>query len=245
MQDEMRDGRDGGREKADALKTAAEGISGEPEEGRVPEETAAPESFDARNLSAAPELSAEPDTELPPPVKGERAYKNGWHKFLREWVLPFAVEIVVVLFILKFLFFFVVVPTGSMIPTIDEHSLLFATRVHNPENLQYGDVVVFDSDELGITLVKRLVGLPGDTVELIDGQLYRNGEFCSEDYVYYYKAGETLSFTVPEGCYLFFGDNRRGSLDARYWDDPYIDGDKIQGKVIFTIWPFENFGLIH
>ena len=57
-------------------------------------------------------------------------------KILREWVLPFGIEILILLFIIKFLFFFVIVPTGSMIPTIDEGSVLFAFRVHDPEKLE-------------------------------------------------------------------------------------------------------------
>ena len=57
-----------------------------------------------------------------------------------------------------------------------------------------------------------------------------------------YKNGDTGNFVVPEGCFLFLGDNRNGSLDARYWDNPYISGDQIKGKAHFTIWPFDNFG---
>ena len=98
-------------------------------------------------------------------------------KFVKEWVIPFGVEILILLFIIRFLFFFVVVPSGSMIPTIDTASILFATRVHQPENLQRGDIVVFDSEELGLTLVKRLVGLPGDHVVLDDnGKMILNGQ---------------------------------------------------------------------
>ena len=163
-------------------------------------------------------------------------------KFIRGWVIPFGVEILVLLFVIKVLFFFVVVPSGSMIPTIDEASILFATRVHDPAALERGDIVVFQSDELGITLVKRLIGLPGDTVILDNkGKLSINGEPVEEPYVFY-KAAVSGKFQVPEGHYLFFGDNRSGSNDARMWKQPYISGDKIQGKAQFTIWPVANFG---
>ena len=80
--------------------------------------------------------------------------------------------------------------------------------------------MVFDSDELGITLVKRLVGLPGDHVVLDEnGRMTLNGEPVEEPYVFH-KDSRTADFTVPEGHYLFLGDNRSGSNDARMWSQP-------------------------
>lgn len=166
-------------------------------------------------------------------------------KIVKGWVIPFGIEILVLLFVIKVLFFFVVVPSGSMIPTIDEASVLFATRVHDPTTLERGDIVVFQSDELGITLVKRLIGLPGDTVILDkEGKLSINGEPVEEPYVFH-KAAVKGEFHVPEGRYLFLGDNRSGSNDARMWKQPYISGDKIQGKAQFTIWPVAKFGKLN
>ena len=166
-------------------------------------------------------------------------------KVFREWILPFGIEILVVLLLIKFVCFFVIVPTGSMIPTIDEHSFLFALRVRNPEKqLERGDIVVFESDELRKTLVKRLIGMPGDHVVIDDtGALTINDEPYPEPYVKFISR-QSGEFQVPEGCYLFFGDNRSGSMDARSWEQPYISGDKITGKAIFTLWPFENFGVL-
>ena len=63
----------------------------------------------------------------------------------------------------------------------------------------------------------------------------------AEDYVVYqYPMPRT--FDVPEGCYLFMGDNRANSRDARYWENPYVSADAIQGRAIFTLYPFSNFG---
>jgi len=187
--------------------------------------------------SEEPEAPAEQEGEAP--LTPEERLKKLW----KGWILPFGVEILVLLFVIKFLFFFVIVPTGSMIPTIDKASILFATRVRDPEKqLERGDIVVFDSDELGLTLVKRLVGLPGDTVVLDKyGKMTLNGEPVEEPYVFY-RSGLSAEFQVPEGCYLFLGDNRSGSNDARMWEQPYIPGEKICGKAQFTIWPVANFG---
>ncbi|MEG1448482.1 MAG: signal peptidase I [Oscillospiraceae bacterium] len=166
--------------------------------------------------------------------------------FLKEWVIPLAIEVVVVLFIIKYVVFLVNVPSGSMIPTIDEHSWLFARRVHNPQKaLSRGDVVIFDSDEEQKTLIKRLVGMPGETVEVkMNGDIFIDGEKLDEPYVINQETGYEGTFEVPEGHYLFFGDNRSGSWDARYWDNPYISEDDIMGEAGLTILPIRNFGFI-
>lgn len=165
-------------------------------------------------------------------------------KILKEWIIPFGIEILVVLLLLKFAFFLTRVPSGSMLPTIQEHSILFATHMYAPEKtVQRGDILVFESDELGEILIKRVIGLPGDEVTLDHGELYINGERYEEPYVVY---DENFSGTwnVPEGSYLFFGDNRAGSWDARKWSEPYIPEDKLIGEARFTLWPLSNFGFL-
>ena len=77
-------------------------------------------------------------------AKPSYIWKERLRRFTKEWLIPFGTEILALLLIIKFLFFFVIVPSGSMIPTIEKPSVLFATRVHNPEKLQRGDIVVFE-----------------------------------------------------------------------------------------------------
>ena len=165
-------------------------------------------------------------------------------KILREWVIPFLIEIIVVLLLIKYVFFLVRVPTGSMLPTIQEGGWLFATRIHSVEGVERGDILVFYSDELNMTLIKRCIGLPGDHVVVeSNGEVFINGTLLEEPYVVYvsHLPGE---FWVPEGHYLFFGDNRYGSNDARLWDEPYIAGEEITGRAHFTLWPPSNFGFL-
>lgn len=166
-------------------------------------------------------------------------------KIWKEWILPIGVEILVIFLFIKFVAFAVYVPTGSMLPTIQVPSLLVATRVYSPENsVERGDIIAFNSEELEKVLIKRCIGLPGDKIELDDGKLYVNGEYTEEPYVVntYEEDG---SWTVPEGCYFFLGDNRSGSYDAREWEDPYIEAEEIIGEARFTLYPFTNFGLLH
>ena len=168
-----------------------------------------------------------------------------WKRLWKEWILPFGLEILALLLIVKFIFFIAIVPSGSMEPTIQERSALFTLRVHDLEKLERGDVIVFEAEtpELaGTTLIKRLIGLPGDHVEIDEnGAMTNNGEVQSEDYVVYQYAIPSV-FDVPEGYYLFMGDNRANSLDSRYWSDPYVSAESIQGRAVFTLFPFSHFG---
>lgn len=167
-------------------------------------------------------------------------------RLFKEWIIPFGAEILAVVLIVKFVAFFTFVPTGSMEKTIPTKSCVISTRLYDPEkNVKRGDIIVFDSDEQGITLVKRCIGLPGDRVEVkSDGTLYINGELYEEPYALPY-GGYSGEFEVPAGHYLFFGDNRPGSNDARYWDEPYISEEKLIGKARFLLWPLGSFGTLH
>lgn len=99
--------------------------------------------------------------------------------------------------------------------------------------------MVFYSQEENKYLVKRLIGEPGDTVDIRSGSVYINGEYFDEFYV---KSNSeyTGTFNVPENSYFFLGDNRGDSRDARYWENTYIHKDYIIAKVLWKLYP--NFG---
>ncbi|CDH92189.1 Signal peptidase I [Clostridium botulinum B str. Eklund 17B (NRP)] len=162
------------------------------------------------------------------------------NSFIKEWGLTIISAVVIGLLLWKFLIYTVWITSGSMIPTLEVKDRLVATRVHNPENLNRGDIVIFDSDELKEILIKRLIGLPGDHIEIKNGIVSVNGEQLVEDYV---KNNEDYDriFDVPQGEYFFLGDNRANSDDSRYWKNPYIKSEKIQGKAKVKIYPISDF----
>lgn len=174
-------------------------------------------------------------------IKNNDAKKSN---FFKEWVVPIFTALAIVFLLKQFVFFNVYVPTGSMIPTINENDKVLVTRIHNVNNLKRGDIIVFYSDELGETLVKRLIGLPGDKIEIKNGQVFVNGEKIKDDYVKN-KDDYNGNFEVPEGKYFFLGDNRPISNDARYWENHYIDSSKIEGKAQFVFYPFNDFGKLN
>ena len=163
-------------------------------------------------------------------------------KILMDWVVPILVAIVLATLIKTFLFYQINIPSTSMYPTIKVGDRILVTRVYNRSKLKRGDIVVFYSQELHEMLIKRLVGLPGDTVEVKDGgKVYVNGKLSNEPYVVN-KDNLQKDFKVPADSYLFFGDNRPVSDDSRRWNNPYINSKDIKGKAHFVLYPFKRFG---
>ena len=170
-------------------------------------------------------------------------YLKAKESFFREWIVPIITAIFIAILINKFIFFNVTVPTGSMIPTINKDDKFMVTRIYNTNNIERGDIIVFYSEELQKLLIKRAIGLPGDHVEINNGIVNINGQSIKEDYV---KNNNNYSgtFDVPEGKFLFLGDNRADSWDARRWINPYIDASEIRGEARIRIYPFNNFGVL-
>ena len=107
---------------------------------------------------------------------------------------------------------------------------------------QRGEIIIFDyPDDESVQYVKRIIGLPGETVDIVDSQVYINGEPLDEPYIREpMDPEEPMHFEVPEGCYFMMGDNRNYSSDARYWHNHYVAEDQIIAKVLFRYYPFSK-----
>lgn len=165
--------------------------------------------------------------------------------FVNEWVIPILAALAIWFVFNKLLFMNIVLPpSGSMIPTLNDNDKLIATRVWDKDSVKRGDIIVFKSEELdNKDLIKRVIGLPGDHVSIINGVVKVNGEEIVESYV---KNNElyTNEFDVPDGKIFFLGDNRSNSYDSRYWKNPYIDKSCIEGKARFRYYPFNDMKVI-
>jgi len=164
-------------------------------------------------------------------------------RFFKEWVIPILSALIIAFLINKFLFFNVYVPTGSMIPTINENDKGLVSVIYNTNNMKRGDIIVFYSQEFSETFIKRLIGLPGDKIEIKNGIVFINGEQLEENYVKN-KDKYNGTFNVPEGKYFFLGDNRPNSKDSRLWKNPYVNSSDIKGKLQFRFYPFKDFGIV-
>lgn len=176
--------------------------------------------------------------------RGKRKAKVKKQNFFNDWIIPVFIAVVIAILINKFLIYKVYIPSSSMVPTLNVGDRLLVTRVYNPDKLKRGDIVVFDSDELNETVIKRLIGLPGDTIKIDGTSVYVNGKKLDEPYVKYPMDSYGI-YKVPKGKYFFLGDNRANSNDSRFWKNPYISGDKIRGEAQVRIYPFNSMGFLN
>lgn len=209
-------------------------------------------------------------------VKPKWRMKTEARGFIAEW----AVTILILLFSTTTLAQPFVIPSGSMEDTllIGDHVLVdklaYAPAGSISKHLlpyqepQYGDVIVFRyPPDLSQTLVKRLIGMPGDRLRMVNQQLYRNGQKLIEPYVYHKRQPDpyAVSFpqnpalapfrqgfdmltnhvvngeiVVPAGHYFAMGDNRDNSSDSRFWG--FVPRENIIGKPIFVYWSYDAPG---
>ena len=178
----------------------------------------------------------------------------------REYFESLVVAGILALFVRTFDFQAFKIPSGSMEPNllIGDH-LLVNKMVFGPvgssleravmpvRSVVRGDVLVFKyPEEPTRDFIKRVVGLPGETLELKGTQVYINGQPLSEPYALYQRLPDMLlpgdvrraygPVTIPEGHYFMMGDNRDDSQDSRYWG--YLPAGHIKGRALFVYWSF-------
>ena len=139
------------------------------------------------------------------------------------------------------LFLRVQVPSGSMEQTIIIDNKVVAYRyAYQFGKPERGDIVVFPyPDNEKVNYIKRIIGLPGETIEGRDGYIYLNGKLLKESYVTELLDSDFGPCEIPEGSYFMMGDNRNHSEDSRDWDHKYVAGNKIKGKAVFTYPDFK------
>lgn len=178
-----------------------------------------------------------------------------------EWVKSFIIALVVV-FAFKMFFGTTVVYSTSMYPTLVEKDVLLLQKTQQVER---GDIVSFKSkltltsddirslnfvqrffvnEKTPKTLIKRVIGLPGDSIEVKDGIVKINGEVATEVYVSSENVGEVYIKAIPEGEYFMMGDNRAVSLDSRSEQVGLIAEKDLVGKVLVRLWPLSKLGSV-
>ena len=178
----------------------------------------------------------------------EKKEKTGWVAELISWVQVLVSAAVIAFVLTTFVIANSEIPTGSMENTIMTGDRVVGNRLSyltkDPERY---DVIIFKyPDDESQLFIKRIIGLPGETVEIRDGHIYIDGssEPLEDVETKEYMVGNYGPYTVPEGCYFVMGDNRNDSKDSRYWINPYVSKDKILGKAVFRYWPITEMKTI-
>ena len=167
---------------------------------------------------------------------------------LFDYGKTFAIVFIAVFFLSQFVYINATIPSGSMENTIMQGDRIFGNRLaYVMTDPKRYDIIIFKyPDDTSKTFIKRIIGLPGETVEIKDGNVYINGSetplddsFCAEE-----TEGDFGPYVVPEDSYFVMGDNRNNSLDSRYWDETYVSRKQIVAKAFFRYWPLSSISLL-
>ncbi|MEH6945036.1 signal peptidase I [Bacillus sp. JJ722] len=174
----------------------------------------------------------------------EKNYKNGWI----SWIKVFLLALFLVIFSRHFLFLPTTVQGASMSPTLDNQNKVLINKV---SSIKRFDTIVFNAPDSNNNYIKRVIGFPGDRIEMKNDILYINDKRFEEDYLSNMKENlvpnETLTEDflieiVPDDSLFVLGDNRRVSKDSRIFG--FIPMSSVIGKVEFRFYPLKDLGNI-
>ena len=171
-----------------------------------------------------------------------------------DYVKMIIIVVVVVLIVNNVLLINAKIPSESMENTIMTGDRIFGFRMAYGINFDFFgnhiskklkdperyDIIIFKyPDDESQLFIKRLIGLPGETVEIRDGKVYIDGssEPLDDSFVPDTPTGNYGPYTVPEDCYFMLGDNRENSRDSRYWNNTFVTFDEIVGKAVIRYFP--------
>ena len=180
----------------------------------------------------------------------EYEYKPSILSIIWSWIWSFIVAFIIVGGVYFFLGRPFTVSGASMYPTLHNGDRMLLSKVGDIHRF---DVVILKAPDENVEYIKRVIGMPGDTIEMKSGVLYINGKKVDQPFINTEALAKQTVFMddftlesltgeskVPEGKYFVLGDNRGVSKDSRMIG--FIDRSAIEGKAVFTIWPFGRIG---
>ncbi|PYV49385.1 MAG: signal peptidase I [Acidobacteria bacterium] len=191
-------------------------------------------------------MAATPQIPQPVPEKKTEPVKtsNRAATLFAAWVRDLIISLAISAFIIVFLYQPVKVEGTSMMPSLDDQERIFINKfVYRIEPIQHGDIVVFRYPrDPAKSFIKRVIGVAGDHVRIVDGRVSLNGKTLVEDYVppAYQDDRSYPDVIVPPESFFVLGDHRSLSNDSR--DFGPVDASFIYGKAVFGYWPVDKMG---
>jgi signal peptidase I len=165
---------------------------------------------------------------------------------MQVWLRDIFFSIAIAAVVIVFLYQPVKVEGTSMLPWLQDQERIFVNKfVYRFEDIARGDIIVFRFPlDPSKSYIKRVVGLPGDVVEIDEGRLVINGLEVPEPYVlpHFRDHASSRAAVVPEGEFYVLGDHRNTSNDSRTWGT--VARKYITGKAVFAYWPLDRFGVL-
>ena len=181
-------------------------------------------------------------------MEEKREEQSSFLETVKDYAKTFLIIFVIVFALNKLVYINAVIPSESMQDTILKGDRIIGNRLaYMSDDPERFDIVIFKyPDDPSEIFIKRVIGLPGETVEIKDGKVYIDGaleplddSFCPEK-----PEGDFGPYEVPQNCYFMMGDNRNNSLDSRYWTNHYVEKDAILAKASFRYWPFSRIEFV-
>jgi signal peptidase I len=189
---------------------------------------------------------SQPRSNRAPAAESKEPASTGFRRQFSNWIQDFGIAIGLALVIILFVYQPVRVEGTSMAPLLSDQERIFINKfVYRFEPIQRGDVVVFwyplDHSK---SFIKRVIGEPGETVEIRHGVLFVNGSRLAEPYVpdIFFDGSSFGPIRVPADEYFVMGDHRDSSNDSRVFGP--VPRDCIYGKAVFAYWPADRFGTL-
>ena len=177
--------------------------------------------------------------------------KDKMRYLMKEWVEPIVIAVILALIIRTFVVQAFKIPTGSMRPTLIEGDRILVNKfIYKFREAKRGEVIVFISPEdKKKDFIKRLIGLPNEKIQILNGAVLINDNALSEDAILkrqYYNRGdfgeEGQSVTAPNDAYFVLGDNSNSSRDSRYWG--FMPKKYLLGRAFLIYWPPNRIRII-
>jgi signal peptidase I len=166
-----------------------------------------------------------------------------------SWLRDLCISVVIAIVVILFLYQPVKVEGTSMMPSLIDQERIFINKFEyrfGLSDISRGDMVVFwFPGDPTKSYIKRVIGVPGDTVEVNDGTVFVNGERLAESYVprEYRDHVSMPRRVIPQDQFFVLGDHRSSSNDSRSWG--MVPRHFIYGKAVFVYWPLDRIGVLH
>ena len=160
---------------------------------------------------------------------------------IKDWVVSIVIAVVLAMIIRTFVVELYLVDGPSMRPTLQHAQRLVVNKfIYHFRAPEKGEVLIFRyPKDPSRDFIKRVIAVPGDTIEIKDGNVFVNGELQNEDYILSKCRGDYPKSTIPEGHIFVMGDNRNNSEDSRFPDVGFEPFDLIKGKAMLVFWPLD------